>query len=246
MEGLELGTLMLAAALAETLLESPGSAVHRAIADPLVRRALFALMLGAVVAGLIYSPWGRRSGAHFNPAVTLTFLRLGKAARWDAFFYLVFQAAGGLGAVLIAAAVLGAPFRRPPVDYVATVPGGWGDGPALAAELVMSYAIMLAILIGTNVKRLSRWTGLLVGGLIALFVLGEAPVSGMSVNPARTFASALPSGQWTGAWIYYVAPSIGMLLAAESWLRLAGPRVRSGKVFHDEHSRCIFRCDCHG
>ena len=245
MEALELASFMVGAALAETVLESSGSAVRHAIADPLVRRAIFALTVGVVLTGIIYSPWGRRSGAHINPAVTLAFFRLNTARRWDAFFYVLFQMAGGLAGVLLASALLGDPFRKPPVEYIVTVPGRWGEMAAFAAELAMSYAVMMGILIGTNVKALSRWTGVIVGGLIALFVLAEVPVSGTSINPARTFASALPAGVWTGGWLYFVAPPAGMLLAAESWLRIGGGRVRSGKVVHDQHSRCIFRCDGH-
>ena len=68
----------------------------------------------------------------------------------------------------------------------------------------------------------------------------------MSMNPARTLASAVPAGVWTGLWVYFTAPPAGMLLAAEAYLRLSGRRsVRTAKLYHDDRKRCIFRCDHH-
>ena len=94
--------------------------------------------MGLTAVALIYSPWGKRSGAHMNPAVTLTFLRLGKIARWDAAFYVCAQFAGGLLGVLLSAAVLRDAFTAPPVRYVATLPGTLGAVGAFAAEFVIS------------------------------------------------------------------------------------------------------------
>ena len=89
----------------------------------MVRRALMGLIMGLTAIAIIYSPWGQQSGAHINPAVTLTFWRLGKIATWDAVFYVAAQFMGGLLGVLVVLALLGAIFADPPVSYVATLPG---------------------------------------------------------------------------------------------------------------------------
>src|SRR5689334_13092656 len=102
-EGWALGTFMISAGVVATLLDYPGSPVHRAIADPTLRRVLGGIAMGLTAIALIYSPWGQRSGAHMNPAVTLTFLRLGKIHRGDAFAFVLAQFIGGtLGVLLVA------------------------------------------------------------------------------------------------------------------------------------------------
>jgi aquaporin Z len=89
----------------------------------------------------------------------------------------------------------------------------------------------------------ARWTGLACGALVATYITVEAPYSGMSMNPARSLASAVVAGQWTAFWIYLTAPPLGMLAAAELWVRQSGRRgVRCAKLNHDGSRRCIFRC----
>jgi aquaporin Z len=226
-----------------TLLEYPGSPLHQALPDPLVRRLLMGMAMGLTAVGIIYSPWGQQSGAHINPAVTLTFLRLGKIAPWDAAFYVAAQFAGGTAGVLLVLAALGNGFARPPVSYVATVPGPAGVTVALLAEAAISFLLMTVILIATNTARLMRFTGLFAGLLVALYITVEAPLSGMSMNPARTVASALPGHLWHAAWIYVVGPVLGMLLAVEVYRRVRrAPRVICAKLNHHTHRRCIFNC----
>jgi aquaporin Z len=99
-EGWALGAFMVSAGVATTLIEYPGFWLHQAITDPDLRRTLIGVAMGLTAVALIYSPWGQRSGAHMNPAVTLTFLRLGKIARWDALFFIVAQCLGGILGVL--------------------------------------------------------------------------------------------------------------------------------------------------
>lgn len=243
MEAAGLGLFMVVAGLCGTLLEAPASPLRGALGDPLLRRALMGLAMGATAVALIYSPWGRRSGAHLNPAVTWTFWRLGKVERADALLYPLAQLAGGLVGVLLVAAGAGEPFRRPPVDWVATRPGPWGEGAAFAAEVAISALLMGVVLWISNRERWRRYTGLAAGALIALYITFEAPVSGMSLNPARTLASAIPAGDFSALWVYLSAPLVGMLLAAELYLRLpvCAP-VRCAKLHHDETSSCPFRC----
>jgi len=102
------------------------------------------------------------------------------------------------------------------------------------------------ILWTSNHARLSRFTGRFAGAMVALYITFESPLSGMSMNPARTVASALPAGVWTAAWIYFVAPVLAMLLASELYLRLMGAhRVYCAKLDHRGDRRCIFRCGYH-
>lgn len=226
-----------------TLLEYPGSPVHMAIADPFTRRALMGVAMGLTAIAIIYSPWGKRSGAHINPAVTLAFARLGKVAPRDATGYVVAQFTGAIIAVALVTTVLGPAFTEPPVRYVATLPGSGGRWIAFAAEFGISFILMLTVLVATNSNRLARWTGVLAGVLVALYIAFEAPVSGMSMNPARTVGSAVPGRLWTALWVYFAAPVLGMLLAAEvyAWVRGRGG-VRCAKLHHMNDRPCIFHC----
>jgi aquaporin Z len=241
MEAAQLGIFMISAGAFTALLESPRSFLAQAHLAPSWNRALIGLAMGGTAAGLIYSPWGKRSGAHMNPAITLTFLRLGKIPPWDAFFYIVFQFGGGVAGVLLTAWVLGTNFTQPPVNYVATIPGPAGNVAAFAGELAISIIIMGVILYVSNRPAIARFTGLFAGLLIASFVEFEAPLSGFGMNPARTLASALPGGIWTEWWIYFTAAPLGMLLAAQGYLAVESPEsIRCCKLHHSSSVRCIF------
>jgi aquaporin Z len=239
-EAWALGTFMVAAGLTATLLGSPASSVSRALPDPMLRNVLAGIAMGLTAIALIHSPWGKRSGAHMNPAVTLTFLRLGKVRLWDALFFVLAQIAGGTLGVLLMASVLGSAFKEPPVSYAATLPGPAGPRAAFVAELIISYGLMLTILLLSASARLARFTGLAAGCLVALYISFEAPLSGMSMNPARTFASAAPGMRWEHFWIYVTAPVLGMLSAAQLFLTLRGVRrLACAKLLHPANVRCI-------
>jgi aquaporin Z len=138
---------------------------------------------------------------------------------------------------------LRAAFADPPVAYIATLPGPEGPAVAFVAEALISFGLMLMVLLTTNSARLMRFTGLFAGCLIALYITIEAPLSGMSMNPARTLASALPGHLFEGLWIYLTAPPLGMLLAVEAYRLIARtPQVLCAKLNHHTHRRCIFRC----
>jgi aquaporin Z len=239
-----LAAFMLSACLVTALLEYPWSPVRQAIEEPTLRRALIGVAMGLTAVAIIYSPWGNRSGAHLNPAVTLTFWRLGKIAGWDAVFYVAAQFLGGVGGVLLAAAVLRMPvIADAAVNYAVTVPGAGGPLVALLAESGISFGLMLAVLVISNRPSISRYTGLAAGLLVASYIALEAPLSGMSMNPARSLGSALPADVWSHLWIYFVAPPLGMLLAAEVYLRTQRSHpVLCCKLHHDNPERCIFRC----
>ncbi len=243
MEMAELGTFMISACVFGTVLEYPGSPVRQLLADPNIRRLLMGLAMGLTAVGIIYSPWGKQSGAHLNPSVTLTFLRLGKVAPWDALFYVLAQFVGGIAGVVVAMIALGRRLGDPSVNYVATVPGPGGPGLAFLGELTISFVLMSVVLIVSNTARLARFTGLFAGVLVATYITLEAPISGMSMNPARTFGSALSGQVWTSLWIYFTAPLLGMLSAAGVYNRLWGTHgVICAKLHHHNDKRCIFRC----
>ena len=106
---------------------------------------------------------------------------------------------------------------------------------------------MTVILTVSNSKQLGRWTGLFAGALVAVYISIEAPLSGMSMYPARTFGSAFGAHLWTSLWIYFTAPPIGMLLAAEAYKRLKeNHSVACAKLHHQNNKRCIFRCNFEG
>ena len=242
-EAVGLGLFMVSAAAFGVLLFHPGAATVRALPDPLPRRVLMGLAMGATAVALIRSPWGARSGAHFNPATTLTFWRLGKVAAPDALWYAAAQVVGGLLGILAAAALLGPALADPAVDYVATVPGLGGRVAAFAAEIAIAFVLMTVVLHASNHPRLAALTPYLVGALITAYIALESPISGMSMNPARSLASAVPAGTWAPLWIYLLAPPLGMLLAAETYARRRGlAAVRCAKLHHDAVQPCIFDC----
>ncbi len=239
MEAAGLGLFMLSACFFTALLEYLASPLYQAIPASLVRRALIGLAMGLTAIALIYSPWGRQSGAHYNPSVTLTFLRLGKVAPWDAAFYSLAQFTGGVVGVALAAWAFPGVVGHPAVHYVATRPGMSGAIAAFAAETVITFLLMTTVLHVSNTPRLARFTGLFAGSLVALYITLEAPLSGMSMNPARTFGSALAAQDWMALWVYFTAPLLGMLTAAELYLRQRR-KVGCAKLHHDHHTRCIF------
>ena len=243
MEAAGLGLFMISAAVMTALLEHPHSPLYQLLPDPVIRRALTGIAMGLTAIGIIYSPWGKRSGAHLNPAVTVTFFRLGKIHGLDALFYVVAQFAGGLIGLQVAALAIGMAIEHPAVNYVVTVPGLDGTWMAFVAEVAISFGLMLVVLIVSNQTKLNAWTGLFAGALVATYIAIEAPLSGMSMNPARSFASALPAHLWTDFWVYLTAPFLGMLLAAECYVRFPGARrVLCAKLHHHNNARCIFRC----
>ena len=242
MEAAGLGLFMVAACAFTVLIYHPGSPAGQGIESPILRRFLMGLAMGVTAVAVIYSPWGRRSGAHLNPAVTLTFWRLGKIAGWDAAFYVGAQFLGGLAGVLAARAWLGGWLADPAVQYAVTVPGRGGPLPAFGAEIAITFVLMLVVLTVSN-GRAQAFTGLCAGALVAGCITVEAPVSGMSMNPARTLASAVPAGTFTALWVYFTAPLIGMFLAADVYLaRARGRGALCAKLYHHPGARCIFRC----
>jgi aquaporin Z len=240
MEAAGLGTFMLVASVMGTLIEHPAWPVRTAVSDPFARRVVMGLAMGLTAMSLIYSPWGRRSGAHLNPSVTLAFLRLGKVPGRDALGYVSAQFAGAVLGTAVAAVLLAPWIANPTVNYVATVPGTAGIAAAFAGELAISFLLMTVVLSVSNTPGVSRYTGVMAGALVASFITFEAPLSGMSMNPARTFGPSLVGGVTSGLWIYFLAPPLGMLSAAEVYLRARGWRAVHCAKLHHDRGPCLF------
>jgi aquaporin Z len=233
---------MLSAVAFAIALQHPRSPLAGWTSPSALARAPMGLAMGLTAVALIYSPLGRRSGAHMNPAVTLAYFRLGKIAAFDAGAYIAAQFAGATLGLCLAALVFRPLASDAAVNYVATMPGGAGARSAFAAEAAISFVTMLTVLVLSNVPRLARWTGAAAGALVAVFIMFEAPLSGMSMNPARSAASAFLAGG-SSLWIYFVAPPLGMLAAAETFQRIHGrARVRCAKLHHAPGPPCIFHC----
>lgn len=236
-EGWALGTFMVSAGVFSVLADAPGSALQALLPDPDLRRMLVGIAMGLTAIALIYSPWGKRSGAQMNPAVTLSFLLLGRMQRIDAACFVLAQFAGALLGVLAVLLICGERFSAAPVSFAQTVPGPDGAGIAFAVELGMSFALMLMILLLSNNARLAPYTGIAAGIAVATYIAAAGPVSGMSINPARSFASALPAGMLEHLWLYFSAPPLGMLLASGCY-RLRG-QPHCAKLIHPDNVRCI-------
>jgi aquaporin Z len=241
MEAGEVALYMSFACAFATALQHPASPVRHVIMGGLARRALMGLAIGATVIAIVTSPWGKQSGGHFNPAVTFTFYQLGKVELSDTLFYVVAQFAGAIIGVVIASHVLrGAPGNEA-VRYAVTVPGMYGSAVAFLAEVAISFGLMITILLVSNREMLARYTPYFVGALYAIYITFEAPLSGMSMNPARTFGSAFSAYYWHGLWIYFVAPTFGMMAAGAAFLRArGGVGPYCAKLCHDNNKRCIF------
>ena len=224
-----------------TLLQHPASPVRHFVASAFSRRALMGLAIGATVIGIVMTPWGKQSGGHFNPAMTFAFYRLGKVAFWDGLFYIAAQFSGAISGVAIAGYVLrGAP-KNTAVRYAVTAPGVYGNAGAFAAELTISFILMITVLVVSNRGTLARYAPYFVGALYATFITFETPLSGMSMNPARTVGSAFHASYWHAIWIYFAAPTLGMLIAAEVFVRARrGVGPYCAKLHHANNKRCIF------
>jgi aquaporin Z len=242
-EGALLALFMISACAFTALLEHPASPLH--LRSPLLRRGLIGLAMAFTAILLIYSKWGRRSGAHLNPALTLSFLRLGKIGRRDAAFYVLGQFLGGVAGVGISSLVIGPWLRHPAVNFAITVPRPDGIPAAWLGEFIIALILMSTVLTLNRIPRLGSFTGYFAAALLALYITIEAPFSGMSLNPARTFASALWANQWMGLWVYFTAPVAGMLAAVEVQRFLgAHPHALCGRLSHCARTQSIFHCNC--
>ncbi|MBD2723010.1 aquaporin [Hymenobacter armeniacus] len=207
---------------AAVLFHHPDSAVARALGPhEWMQRVGVGLVVGGLIAALAYSPWGKRSGAHFNPAVTLGFWQLGHIRTADALWYGLAQVAGALAAGFGMRWLLAPWLGHHLIHYNTTepldAPHGWAL--ALGAEMLISAVLMLGLLWALHSPTRKKWAGALAGGLLAVFIVVESPLSGMSLNPARTVGAAAAAGRGPGLWLYVVGPLLAMWATAEAFRR---------------------------
>jgi aquaporin Z len=246
-EGAELAAFMLSACAFTVFLFDPAWPIMQWLPSAALRRLLMGVAMGVTAVLIIHSPMGKRSGAHFNPTITLTYLRLGKIAWWDAVFYVAGQFVGGVAGVGLAALWFGRTLADPAVNYAVTVPGISGTLGAFLAEIFMAALLMGVVLWTSNRPALAGYTSYLVGVLIMFYILLFAPVSGFSINPARTVGSAVFAQVWTAWWVYVTAPLLGMFGAAEIYLRSAGrDSILCAKLHPDPSYLCPFLCQFPG
>lgn len=219
------------------LLEHPSSVVHQALPDSkLLRRGVLGAVMWLVLVAIVYNPWGKRSGAHINPAVTLAFWQLGKMRAADAVWYVLAQIAGAIGAAQLMSVVLGPLYAHPSVKYAVTqpMPKPGGELLAFAAEFVISFVLMGVLLKALHSSKLKEAAGWILGGLVAVYILVETPYSGMSLNPARSLGTAVAAGNYQGLWLYWVAPPLAMWLATVLFRRF----------YHGEALDCAVLAGC--
>lgn len=236
-----MGVLVTAACSFAMLLFHPDSRVPEVVRNVVVRRLMIGVAMGSTAILLVYSPWGKQSGAHFNPAVTLTYFRLQRVPGPDAAWYVISQLSGAFLAVGIMVLLFRRWLAHPAIHYVSAMPGPYGAGATWAMELVASFLLMTVVLTASNSRRFTRWTGVFAGLLTVANVSVLVPLVGTSLNPARSLASAVPAHVWTSIWVYLTASPAGMLAAAAFYIHHCGVNaVFCAKLHHQNDRRCIF------
>jgi len=175
------------------------------------------LVFGLVIAVLIYA-LGHVSGAHFNPAVTIGFWALGEFPARRVPWYLATQLIGAVAASALLLAMFGKTG-----GLGVTLPQG-AASTSLILETAMTF-LLVFVIFGSAVhgKAVKSFAGIAIGGTIALDALFGGPISGASMNPARSLGPALVSGTWTDQWIYAVGPLVGALLAVVMYKLMTSP-----------------------
>ncbi len=235
-EALGLGIFMISACFFSAMLFSEKSSWYFFIPGEMMKNILMGLAMGLTALFIFYSPLTTPSGSQINPAVTITFLRLDKMCRYDALFFIIFQFIGGTVAVYIMQLLMGDMLTALPVNFAATVPGKYGTGWAAITEFSIAFITMSMVLYTSDNDKLKKYTRVFAACLVCIWVIVAGPISGFGMNPARTFASALPAHTWTAWWIYMIMPVMGMLSAAEFYL-LAKKKSRHLRVVHRQYEK---------
>jgi aquaporin Z len=239
-----LGTLLMVfGGLTAVVLDfGAGSRVAQSMPDPSARLLLTGLLFAGCGSLVAISPLGKRSGAHLNPALSFAFWLQNKMHRRDIVGYVAAQVAGATAGATLLAAIWGP--RAASVHDGVTLPGpAFGVSVAFCAEAASTCLLVLAILLFLSSRRTMRWTPLMVWLLVAMLVWRESPISGTSLNPARSLGPALVACIWQDIWLYVIAPPIGAALAVVLFrLIMRGEHdVLTGKLFHVSHYPSIFK-----
>jgi aquaporin NIP len=194
-----------------------GAIVADARYDGVLGAVGVSLVFGLIIMVMVYAT-GHLSGAHINPAVTIAFTLSRHFPPRDAAAYLAGQLAGAIAGALVLLAV----WPDQPGDLGATVPSV-GAGSAFVYELVLTAFLMFVIMaVATDTRAVGAAAAIAIGGTVGLDALFGGPVTGASMNPARSFGPALAAGQWQDFWIYVAGPVAGAALGALAYQVVRG------------------------
>ena len=189
-----------------------------------------ALAFGLVIMAMVYAT-GHLSGAHINPAVTFAFTLTRHFPVRDAVAYVSAQVAGATGGALVLLAV----WSDRPARLGATVPSV-AVGSAFVYEVMLTAFLMFVIIaVATDTRAVGAGAAIAIGGTVALDALFGGPVTGASMNPARSFGPALAAGEWRSFWVYVAGPLVGASVGALAYqaVRGDGPRRESDAAARD-------------
>lgn len=197
-----------------------GAIITDATRDGALGTTGVAAVFGLIVMVMIYAT-GHLSGAHINPAVTIAFTLTRHFPIRDAVAYIAAQLSGATaGALLLLAA-----WSDKPAALGATVPS-LQAGTALVYEIVLTALLMFVIIaVATDTRAVGAAAAIAIGGTVALDALFGGPLTGGSMNPARSFGPALAAGEWTDFWIYVLGPVAGAALGAGAYQLIRTPQV---------------------
>ena len=197
-----------------------GAIVSNATNDGVLGAVGISLVFGLVITAMIYAT-GHLSGAHINPAVTLAFTLTRHFPAREAAAYVAAQCAGATAAALALLAV----WPDQPAQLGATIPAaGTGVGSALVYELLLTAILMFTIIaVATDTRAVGAAAAIAIGGAVGLDALFGGPVTGASMNPARSLGPAIAAWEWRDFWIYVVGPIAGAALAALAYQAIRGP-----------------------
>lgn len=175
-----------------------------------------ALAFGFVVTAMVYA-LGHLSGAHINPAVTIGFWSARRFPTREVAPYVISQTVGAVAASGLLRIVLG------PVGHLGATLPALSTGPAFAVEWLLSFALMFVIMaVATDERVANGFGGIAVGLTVAFCALMGGPLTGASMNPARSLGPAVVGAEWRTHWVYWVAPITAMIAAARLYEFLRG------------------------
>jgi aquaporin Z len=209
--------------------------------DPTIRVTIVGTVAGLVVVGVAFSPLGRRSGAHLNPAVTIGLWLQKVTGRADLAGYCAAQIIGGIVGVA-AARAWGPRVADATVHWAVIAPAARiNEATAAAVEAGATFAQLVLVFGVLASRRYHQWAPVVAGVLLTTFIVALAPVSGAGFNPVRGLAPDVLANVYPAIWIYFVGPLAGSAAAAAAVIAW-GRRPVTGKLYHDPAISCHMRC----